>query len=154
MAWTDTSIPLVRAFINDFTNTYPDARLTTILVASAYVVVSEFDFESVYTVDIPDETVLPDPENDVDFVTLTSLKAAIIILFGELRNASNQSILIKDGPTTIDAQTRAKDIKAAYEEMLDMYNRARQQYTLGNSRGVQAILGPYTVNYIRGNNLR
>jgi len=156
MAWTDTSIPLLRVLINDIDAVlYSNDRLTDVLVSAAYMSVIEFDFDTIYTVNIGSGTVSPDPESDTDFVNLTCLKAAVLVYSGEMKTAANESIFIKDGTSTIDTKLRTRDAKTAYDEMFKIYGQAKQEFTLGNSLGVQAILGPYTSNYVsKGDNLR
>lgn len=145
MAWADVMIPIVRGLVFDLETpyTYSDARLTTLIVTAAALVVSTVDFGTSYTVDTANETIVPDPSADDDFVALVSLKAACIISQGEARDAARKAISVKDGPSFIDTKDRAKHLYELAKDVCEKYQKAEIAYKVGDGSIGRAIVSPY-----------
>ena len=152
--WEDTLVRMLRAEINDLdSSVYTDARLIQVLVISAYKVLQAVSFHNIYTVNVMNETISPDPVeiNDLDFSVLTVAKAACTILMGEAKAAASKAVMIKDGPSVLDNRTASnnlqessKTICEAYKEMVDAYNFSGGT---GDNESIvmgQFVLGPYS----------
>lgn len=150
MSWQNEMALLVRHLINDIATpqTYTDDRLEeTILSASQLIRIEGLTFEKTYTVDVDSCTLTPDPTaspKDDAFINLVALKTACIILNGEAKVQALNAVSVSDGPSKIDLTKTSDAVKAVAKEACDNYNNAKIQYQLGNSRGAQAIIGPYT----------
>lgn len=154
MAWDTEMVLMLRHMIDDVDSpqTYSDSRLqTTILIAGYQVNFDVGGFNTTYTFDFDAITLSPDPTTsnprDNDFVVLTLLKAACMIVRAEIRDAARNAIDIKDGRTTWKTKDRAEYLQklidsdqgpcAQYEEALLTYKLS------GNTAGV-GILGPFS----------
>jgi hypothetical protein len=59
-----------------------------------------------------------------------------------------------DGPSKIDTKSRIAAAKDNYEHILDLYNRAKTQYSMSQGKGGVFVLSPYThPDVIRGKNI-
>lgn len=151
MAWQDQMTIILRSLINDLDDspyTYADARLQTILLVSARLMLINVDFANSYTVDVTNATLTPDPTDpatqDDAFVVLTSLRAACIILGNEIKAESGNAISIKDGPSAIDLRGVTGTLTTLYKDLSSRYEELLLEYRAGNSVAGQAILGPYS----------
>lgn len=147
MSW-DTEIPIItRSLIGDLDETsYTDARLKTLTVVGAQVLLKEIDFGNTYTVNVGAETISPDPTDsprDDAFITLVALKTACIINGSEAKTAANAGFLVTDGPSTVDTRARATVLKDLAKEACSAYANAKVSYIVNGRAGV-AILTPYT----------
>jgi len=151
MSWQDSLIPLLRGQINDMVSpyTYSDGRLEELCVYSAHLILNEITFENTYTVTIPTLTISPDPSDDVAFLNLVSLKAAIMVVFNELKDYSTKSVKIVDGPSQIDLSTTYKNKKDLYDSLLKAFEKAKTLHALGDNGGVgglgKAVITPTTI---------
>ncbi len=147
--WQCVLVPIVRTLISDLDMdpTYDDARINKLILTAAQLIKPEVDFATTYTISIHKQTITPDPvsNNDDIFIGLVSMKAALYILAGEVKEASANSIKIVDAGATIDMTNSYTAKKDLYKQMLDDYNRAKLAYSIGNLGAFRAILTPYTV---------
>lgn len=161
MAWQESMTVIVRTLIDDLDPldyTYSNERIEqTILVSSQYVN-QVADFQNVYSVDLSQFTISPDPTDspaDNDFINLVCIKAACIILGSEARSKAGQAISVKDGPSTIDLRGVASAAQALYDSCSAKYEQMIMDYKAGKSIAGQSILGPSSpasFNYTNGRN--
>lgn len=148
--WETQSVIILRGLINDMgpTFTYEDPRLIDILLISAQLIKRECDFDTVYTISIEGGTISPDPGSPLDeaFINLTCLKAASLMLFGEVKLLAAGSFEIKDGTASISSRGAYSATKELYDKICDDYAMAKLEYKAGNLGAIKAILTPYTVN--------
>jgi len=145
MSWQTTIIPIVRGLIFDITPpyTYGDTRLEELIVVSAVLVTHEVDFSTTYTMDLNAVSISPDPSSDDDFVALVALRTACLIAQGELKDAANTAIRVKDGPASIDNSGKAKTLGEVAENACEAYEKAKQNFQIGDGSVGRAIVGPY-----------
>jgi hypothetical protein len=158
MPWQNEMVRTVRYLINDldYTNfTYDNDRLEETIVVAAQLLQSMVDYYySIYQVDVDTVSITPDPTNvnngikEDGFINLVSIQAALIVLGGELKASANSAIIVTDGPSTIDMREVLKNKKILYDDMKDRFNKAVYQYRAGNSIAGEAVLTPYTFNYL------
>lgn len=155
MGWYNEMVLILRHLINDLdssSETYDDDRLEETLIVAAQLIMTQIDFDQTYTIDVDLHSISPDPtlagSKDDDFINLTCIKAATIIIGGEAKVLAKQSFTVKDGPSSIS-------VKGAYDatrDLLDKMNEdlalAIQQYKAGNSVVGKAILSPYTSSFV------
>lgn len=159
MAWQESMTVIVRTLIDDLDPldyTYSNERIEQTILVSAQYVNQIADFQNVYIVDLTQFTIAPDPTDDPadnDFINLACAKAACIILGSEARSKASQSLLVKDGPSTIDMRGAATASQALYDSCCAKYEQMIMDYKAGKSIAGQSILGPSSpasFNYTRG----
>lgn len=159
MAWTDIMIPMVRYLIGDIDPTeqdYDDTRLQELVVITSQLIKLEIGFPTTYTLDFTSFDISPDPTSptmDDDFVTLVSLKAAIVLVVGEAKKASAQAIFAKDGASSIDSRNINPTKLATAEALSKTYNQAKLLYqTTGSTGNIgQMIITPFRLNSLPNN---
>lgn len=147
--WEQEVIPMIRALISDNISpyVYDENQLREISIAAARVVLNEMSFSTTYTVSMSTLTISPDPKplNDDSFMNFIALKSACIVIGGEARLASKNSVKWTDGPSSLDTQSAAKELSTLSRKMCDDYEKAKMDWALGpNGAGGQAIFTPYT----------
>lgn len=154
MSWNVEMPLIVRSWINDLsdTPTYSDERVQQLIVVAAQYVIKEVDLTVDYTINIVNPDITPDPvlaeDKDLDFISLTSLKAACILDQSSLRTkAATEGIKAALGP----AQLAVGGGLRGYEVILNqgpcaLYNRLVQDHQIGNVAAIHAILGPFVGN--------
>ena len=136
MAWVEIATPILRELIADTASvSYTDSRLEAVLLNSAHLICREISFDSDYTVSILASSISPDPSDDINFINLVSLKAAVITTGSEWKSKAAQAIVIKDGPSTIDTSKGADSLMERAKYTLDLYTNAKNQYIAGNGTG-------------------
>ena len=142
---------MVRHLINDIDSSaykYNDNRIETSLLVAAQLVTLQVDFNNIYTIDVEQCSLSPDPTDtatkDNAFINLTCLKTACIIVGSEVRSESSNAISIKDGPSAIDLRGVASTLITLYEDLCKKYDQIVLDYRAGSSVAGQAILGPYS----------
>jgi len=144
--WKTEMTTLLRYVINDADETtreFTDERLCSLLVSSAHLTLGVVDFPADYTVDIPNSGISPTPTNDKSFVNLVVLKAACLLAGGEYRAATNQAIVVRDGPSSVDPRAMVSAKKELMMSSCEKYEQAELEYRLGNSNAGEAIIGPH-----------
>jgi len=141
---------ILRVLINDVLgNLYSDSDLNRIIVVAAGLVKREISVDTVYTLDYNSFLISPEPIDEV-FMNFTALKAAIILLRGELKDISTNSFKITDGPSTIDTTSRYSSSRGILDDLLEQYALDKVSYSINNSiGGYRAIITtPTTQNEI------
>ena len=150
MSWRSEIPLMVRHLINDLdpaSYKYQDDRLESTVLVSAQLLTLETDFSSVYSVDIANGLLSPDPTIDIKdnaFINLTALKSACIIVGSELKTEASNAISIKDGPSAIDLRGVASTLSVLYKDLSDKYSKLLLDYRAGGSIVGHAILSPYS----------
>ena len=149
MAWQETTTVMVRTLIDDLdpTNyTYSNERIEQTVLVSAQFVNSSADFVNDYVIDLAQFTMTPDPTTtnpvDNDFVNLISYKAACIILGSEVKASAGKSVMVKDGPSTIDLRNTSGTLMDMRNAVCGAFDKMLEDYKAGNSIAGQSILGP------------
>ena len=151
MSWQGQMSTIVRHLIDDLDAAkykYSQNRVETAILVSAQLTTMNVDFNNSYTINVESCSLSPDPTDtdtkDNPFVSLVSLRAACIILGGEIRSESGNAISIKDGPSAIDLRGVSQILTALYKDLSDRYDHSLLEYRAGNSIAGHAILGPYS----------
>lgn len=143
MSYMSDLIRITRGLISDLVEpyTYSDERLEEIICISATLIMEEVQLKQIYTVDLSSGTITPAPSND--FAALICLKTACVISNGEHRTAANGAVIIKDGPSTVDTEERAKHLGDLATTACSAYERAKLAYQVGDGSVGNAIVSPY-----------
>lgn len=148
MGWKTEMTTLLRYVINDSdvsSQEYNDSRLHSLIVTAAQLTQGVVDFPRNYTIDISSAEISPDPtsNNDNGFVNLVILKAACLLAAGDYRASSNKGVVIRDGPSAIDARGLIAAKKDIMDSACEKYNQSELEFRLGNSNAGEAIIGPH-----------
>tara|TARA_E500000331_G_scaffold324950_1_gene341704 strand:+ start:15027 stop:15533 length:507 start_codon:yes stop_codon:yes gene_type:complete len=146
IGWKTEMTTLLRYVINDADETrreFTDERLCSLLVSSAHLTLGVVDFPANYTVDIPNSGISPPPTKDKSFVNLVVLKAACLLAGGEYRASTNQAIVVRDGPSSVDPRAMVVAKREMMQSACKKYEQAELEYRLGNSNAGEAIIGPH-----------
>jgi len=150
MPWQTTLPIMVRYLISDVDSSnykYSNSRIEKTILVGAQFVSLELDFPNVYTIDIANDIISPDPTDpatkDNSFINLLALKTACIIVGSEMKTEAANAISIKDGPSAIDLRGVASTLSVLYKDLCDKYNAMADDYKFTGETG-QAILGPYS----------
>jgi len=159
MAWSIELPLLLRHLIDDYNEPreYTDKRLESLIVSAAQLTIATVDFPKDYSVDVVGRGISPDPTDspkDNGFINLITLKAACLLATGDYRSSSNKGLVIKDGPSSIDARVLVESKKELAETLCKDYTDAELEYRLGNSSAGEAIIGPHRSDYSGGNTSR
>lgn len=148
--WQQQMTIVVRSLINDLdSSTYDDGRIQQMIVVSSQLLKTEIDFLNTYTINIAQISISPDPVDNLDdgFITLVSMKAAILILLGELKLLAGNNVRVQDASASIDMTQSYVASKNLYDQLCKDFDKAKISYVLGNLNEIKAILSPYTVPY-------
>lgn len=156
--WRSDMVEILRWLLFDYTEpyTYSDATLERLLVVAAHFTVREADFGNGYAVDISEMTITPDPagsSRDLDFMNLTTLKAACVVDRGKTRIAVNDGgFMIKDDWATVDFREQAaKSLSLLKEGYCSVYEQAILEYNINKSSALaEAVLSPFRAESYRG----
>ena len=158
MSWQTDMTTIVRYLISDVDSSnykYTDSRIQTSILVAATFVDSAVNFNNDYTIDLGSSTLSPDPTDtateESDFVALTCLKTACIMIGGEIRLESGNSIAIKDGPSSVDLRGVSSTLVILHKDLCAKYDAAVLDYSAGKSIAGKAILGPFSPgsDYVR-----
>ena len=151
MSWQGQMSTIVRYLVDDIDSTaykYNNQRVETTLLVAAQLIMLEVDFSNDYTINVEQCGLSPDPtDSDTKedaFINLVSLRAACIILGGEVRSEASNAISIKDGPSAIDLRGVASTLVLLYKDLCMKYDKLLLDYRAGRSIAGHAILGPYS----------
>ena len=155
MAWQTEMTTLLRYVINDSESPqeFSDARLQRLIVSSAQLTLGVVDFPKTYIVDVAASGITPDPTGDTrdnGFINLVILKAACLLATGDYRKSANKGLIVRDGPSSIDARSLVQSKRELMESLCKDYNEAEFEFRLGNSNAGEAILGPHRSNLTGG----
>ena len=156
MSWQGEITTIVRTLINDLDSTnytYSNPRLETTILVAAQIVLTEIDFENIYTIDVEQCYLTPDPTDpttglttankDDAFINLVSLKTACIIMGSEMKTQALNAVKVTDGPSSIDYTAVATNIRYLYEFACKSYEEYKFNYAAGSNAVGKAILSPY-----------
>lgn len=140
---------MVRHLIDDLDctdYTYSNERLETAILVSAQIVQSEVDFEQVYSINVEECTITPDPldPRDDSFINLVALKTAAIVMMSEYKTHSMNAVSVTDGPSTINLTAVAGFIKTLYENAQKGYEKYKFNYLSGAASLGKVVLSPYS----------
>lgn len=151
MSWQGQMSTVVRHLIDDLDSSsykYSDHRVETAILVSAQLTTMNVDFNNTYDINVEACTLSPDPTDsdtkDNPFVNLVSLRAACIIIGGEIRSESGNAISIKDGPSAIDLRGVSATLTALYKDLCEKYDHLLLEYRAGNAVAGHIITGPYS----------
>lgn len=153
MTWQTQAVLTIRSLIGDLdpaSYQYTDERLTQLFMISGQLVLMDTSFDNDYVIDVALEDISPDPSLDLDFMGLTSLRAACILASSEVRTkagatGNHSKVTMKDGPSTItvDNADGLNSLKTITKSACDRYAEALFLFKAGKSVG-KAILGPHS----------
>lgn len=142
MTWLEKVVNIVRTLINDLDSVdYSDARIQQVVMVAAFTMTYEICFSQTYTIDMEAQTIEPEPNQD--FITLLSLKTAMLIYNGESKAAAKNSFSIQDGPSTINTTGSAKSSQDNLKNIKAMYDDAKLRYCMNGSVG-KVVMTPTT----------
>jgi hypothetical protein len=147
MAWKNDVVKIIRALISDLDETaYQDSRLEEVAITAAYQVYSNISFDYTYTISLSAETISPDPadNSDDDFIVLTALKAACVILRSEAKTQAASAISMTDGPSSISLKGVYDALKSEADDLCAKFEEAKRQFIMSGGVGGLAILSPYS----------
>lgn len=151
MAWQTDMTTIIRYLISDVDSSnykFTDSRIQTAALVAATFVNNALNFDNDYSIDLSAVTLSPDPTDasskDSNFVTLTCLKTACIIIGGEIRLESGNAISIKDGPSAVDLRGVSSTLVILHKDLCAKYDNAVLDYAAGRSIAGHAVLGPYS----------
>lgn len=149
MAWKTEMVRILRHLVNDVVEPYAfcDGRLEETILISAAIIGLNLDFQKDYEIDIEELKLTPDPtegERDNGFVTLVTLKAALVIANGEHRKYASESIIASDGLSKLDFTKRAEHYMKIAEARQKDFEQAKIDYQAGNMTKGFIITGPYS----------
>jgi hypothetical protein len=156
MAWQDTAVPILRTLLNDAgcgEKTYSESRLEELCIASAHFNVQELPFSTDYTISIPDATITPDPESDVEFINFMVLRAACIADQGTFRErALLAGLEARCGPAILKTMQHVGGFQTLLTEgPCKAFEELKQDYIFGNTDIIRAVLSPFVGNEFQPN---
>ena len=163
MSWQGEMCTMVRYLINDVDSSsysFSTTRIETSILVSAQLSSFNVDFANEYTINVEGCSLSPDPTDtdtkDNAFIALVCLKAACMIIGGEIRSESGNAISIKDGPSSIDLRGVTGTLSVLYKDLCERYESVLLDYRAGNAVAGHAILGPYSPgsDFVRNNDRR
>lgn len=150
MSWQGQMGTIVRHLVNDLDSSnykYSDDRIETSILVASQLMIMNVDFNNTYDINVEACRLSPDPTDsgtkDNAFITLSSLRAACIIIGSEIRSESGNAISIKDGPSAIDLRGVTQTLTVLYKDLCEKYEHLLLEYRAGSSVAGHAILGPY-----------
>ena len=159
MAWQVEMVRLVRYMIGDLdpsNQTYPDTRLTELVLVAAQLVIAELDFTQRFVPDLTTLSLTPDPTDrvgppvtrDDSFINLACMKAACITDISETRTAANQAVQVRDGTSEVNLRWAAAARQALLADggWCKKYDDSKLAYMMNRSHiAGAAIMGPFRV---------
>jgi len=154
MSW-QLEIPiLIRSFINDFDENpmYSDERILQLSLVAAQHIVLDIEFNNEYTIDIINQTIVPDPtelsDKDINFIGFAALKSACLLDQSSLRTRAHlEGISTSLGSAKLDISSGLSGYKTILEQgPCKMYDQLKTQYVIGDASRVRAVLSPFVGN--------
>lgn len=151
MAWTTDLTLMTRVLINDIDSPqkYDDTYLQRTIVTAGILVNVEVELPYIYTFDVNNIIISPDPIDMSDSVSqsLLPLKSSCILTIGEFKKALGQGIKVRDGDSSVDTSVSF----GGYRDILEFgpckaYEKLKWQINAGGilNGGVGAVVfGPY-----------
>lgn len=146
MAYLDDMVLVTRSLIYDMDTpyTYSDTKVKQLMFSAAKLLSFEVDL-SAYTIDINAQTIVPDPSNDVQ--ALICLKTACMLANAESKVYTMDSIVIKDGPSTIDTTSAVAGMNQRRKTVCEEFEQAKINFISGGGNGGIVISGPMVEDY-------
>ena len=151
MSWQGQMSTVVRHLISDVdptAYTFSANRIETSILVAAQLITMNVDFNNTYTINVESCALSPDPTDtdtkDNPFIALTCLRAACIVIGGDIRKESGNAISIKDGPSAIDLRGVTSTLTVLYKDLCEKYAHALLESRAGGRVAGQSILGPYS----------
>jgi len=153
--WLSIARTMLRTMLNDAgASSYTNSRLDDMLIASAYLIVSDINFITTYSVNIQDETVSPDPsvtsDDGSDFISLVVLRAACMSDESAFRTAAlMQGVQARCGPATLNTSAYGQYLREIFKDgPCKAYDTLKYEYNFGydGKRVVRAVMGPFVSN--------
>lgn len=154
--WQDEGVEILRILINDFssTPTYTDETLGQLLIVAARYVSEEVNFPTIYSSNLLNGTITPDPSDDSTFLNFMVIKAACLTnqwKFDEM--AMLQGIKTKLGPAEISVDTSSSILMSFLKDgACKTYQGLMDDYNFGRIGSIKGIFSPFVSNNFLGNN--
>ena len=136
MSWQGQMSTIVRHLVNDLDSSsykYSDHRIETSILVASQLMIMNVDFNNTYDINVETCLLSPDPTDegtkDNPFITLSSLRAACIIIGSEIRSESGNAISIKDGPSAIDLRGVTQTLTVLYKDLCEKYENLLLEYS-------------------------
>lgn len=152
MSWQEQFTTIVRTLVNDLEEPYEfsDARIQQILTVSAKYVQFDVNLDIIYTIDVINNGISPDPteKNDDIFVSLVCLKAACIIDQGTFRTkAALEGISTGLGPASLSVSGNLDGWKSIIQHgACGLYDDLTSHWDVKNASAVRAVMSPFVGN--------
>lgn len=152
MSWSEHLISIVRVLINDLDTPYDysDERMLQVITVAAKYVQFDVNLDYIYTIDIINPNIDPDPtsNNDEIFLSLVGLKAACIFDQGTFRTKAaleGISTALGSASLTIGGST------SGWQAIIDhgacaLYDELTAHWDVRNASAVKAVLSPFVGN--------
>ena len=128
MSWQGQMSTVVRHLISDVdptAYTFSANRIETSILVASQLITMNVDFNNTYTINVESCALSPDPTDtdtkDNPFIALTCLRAACIVIGGDIRKESGNAISIKDGPSAIDLRGVTSTLTVLYNESTNQF---------------------------------
>lgn len=152
MSWQIEIPIIVRTLINDLSEipTYSDERMLQAIVVAAKYVQFDVNLNNIYTIDIANPNITPDPtaNNDDIFISLVSLKSACIFDQSTLRTkAALEGIKAALGPANISVAGSLAGIKLIIDSgPCAAYDELTSHWDVKEATAIRAVLSPFVGN--------
>lgn len=160
MSWNIELPIIVRTLINDVADSpvYSDERLLQIVAVSAKYVQFDVVLDRIYSVDVINPNISPDPTLDRDeiFISLVSLKAACIVDQSTFRTkAALEGIRASLGPASLSVGGSLSGWKTLLDKgPCALYEELTSHWDVKDATAVRAILSPFVGNNFDPSSLR
>lgn len=152
MTWQDHLITVVRVLINDLDSPYEytDERILQVVAVAARYVQFDVNLDYVYTIDVVNSNITPDPVANKDdiFLSLIGLKAACIFDQSTFRTrAALEGITTKLGPASLSLGGSLSGWQAIIDHgACALYNELTEHWDVKNATAIAAVLSPFVGN--------
>lgn len=152
MAWQDDLTIIVRTLVNDLDQPYDysDERLQQVLVVAAKFVQFDVNLDYVYTIDVVNSSISPDPIDKKDdiFISLTALKAACIVDQSTFRTkAALEGIRTSLGSANLSIAGSMQGFKDIINHgACALYDELTAHWDVKNASAIAAVLSPFAGN--------
>lgn len=152
MAWQDDLTIIVRTLVNDLDTPYEfsDERIQQVLVVAAKFVQFDVNLDYLYTIDVVNSSIMPDPVANKDdiFVSLMALKAACIVDQGAFRTkAALEGIKTSLGSANLSISGATQGFKDIISHgACALYDELTAHWDVKNASAIAAVLSPFAGN--------
>lgn len=148
MAWDEEMVSDLRILIADLATppAYSDEQLAQMVLIGAKLARGTMRFRSTYAINTPAESLLPDPtlpsSRDENFITLSVLKAAVVLVGSEIKAYNKQAVRIKEGTSEISLVRDPEEMKLMLLSFTQMYDDALYNAKAGGGTPLgQLVIG-------------